>query len=90
MRNFNSPEGVSIVTISPNLCPINPKPTGDSLEILPFIGSASAEPTIEYSTSSSNSKSYNFTVEPTLTMSLFTSSSSITSACEAFFLIPQF
>ena len=54
-------------------------PTGDSFEILPFIGSASVEPTIRYSTSSSNASSYNLTLCPGLTVSEACSSASIRS-----------
>ena len=44
-----SPPGVAIITWSPNCLPIKACAIGESLEILPENGSASALPTIVYS-----------------------------------------
>src|SRR5690554_2966103 len=52
---FIIPSGTCTSTISPVFPPNKAPPTGDSLEIFPLYGSASAEPTITYSIVSSNS-----------------------------------
>ena len=66
-----SPPGVVTVTFSPFLWPTNPLAIGDSFEILPFNGSASAAPTIWY-VSGSSSSSWNVTDFPTETSSAST------------------
>ena len=42
MLNFDSPDGVSTVISSPAVLPKMALPTGDSIEISPLIGLASA------------------------------------------------
>ena len=74
----NAPASVSTVTVSPFLCPRIALPTGDSFEILPLRLLASVEPTILYSTSSSNSTSRSVTVQPMLMF--FVSCSSVTTS----------
>ena len=43
-----TPAGVSTSTLSPTLWPMRARPTGDSMEILPSSGAASALPTTVY------------------------------------------
>ncbi len=50
--NFLEPRGTATVTLSPGLWPMIARPTGDSLESLRPAGSASADPTIAYWTTS--------------------------------------
>lgn len=52
-----SPPGRMASAISPTFLPIRALPTGDSSEIFPRSRSASVEPTMTYSSSSSNSSS---------------------------------
>lgn len=64
-----SPPGVAIITWSPNCLPIKACAIGESLEILPENGSASALPTIVYSSSSPSGNSWKVTVLPMETSS---------------------
>src|SRR5713101_1074855 len=57
-----APPGVTIETSSPTCLPSSALPTGDSSEMRPLLGSASAEPTIV--NASSPYSSWTFTVEP--------------------------
>ena len=58
------PAGALTSTVAPFLAPNKALPIGDSFEILFSAKFTSVEPTIVYSTSSSNSTSYNVTVFP--------------------------
>ena len=62
-----SPPGVIIFTSSPLERPISPFAIGESFEIRPSIGFASAEPTIVYVSSSPSGSSLNVTVFPSCT-----------------------
>ena len=57
-----SPPGVEIFTLSPTVLPNKPLAIGESFEISPSNGSASAEPTIVYVSSSPSGSSINVTV----------------------------
>ena len=74
------PAGASTSTVAPFLAPKSALPIGDSFEILFSARLTSVEPTIVYSTSSSNSISCNFTVFPIWTVFVSISFSSITFA----------
>ena len=58
------PAGILNSTTCPFFAPSSAAPIGDSLEILFCVRSTSVEPTIVYSASSLNSKSFTFTVFP--------------------------
>src|SRR2546429_3049467 len=62
------PPGVTTETSSPTCLPSSALPTGDSSEMRPLLGSASAEPTMVKA--SSPYSSCTFTVDPTSTMPL--------------------
>ena len=81
------PACVSTNTCSPTAFPSNAAPSGDSFEILPAKLFASVEPTMLYSTSSSNSSSYNNTVHPMLILFKSTSFSSTISTSFKIFSI---
>src|SRR5437588_11026595 len=66
MSMREEPPGVSTETSSPTLLPSRALPTGDSIEIRPLPGSASAEPTMVKA--SSPYSSCTLTVEPTSTI----------------------
>src|SRR3954452_13876799 len=74
------PAGAATSTVSPFLCPSTARPTGDSFESLFAAGSASADPTISYSSLSPPSTYFTLTLVPTLTTSVPTAAVSITRA----------
>ena len=78
---FITPAGALTSTVWPFLAPKSAFPIGDSFEILFSAKFTSVEPTIVYSTSSSNSTSYNVTVFPICTVFVSISLSSIIFAC---------
>ena len=84
---FAIPSGTSTCTISFFFLPSKAEPSGDSFEILFCAKSTSVEPTIVYSTSSSNSSSNTFTMFPTCTVFVSISDSSIIFASLNFFSI---
>ncbi|HLW38736.1 MAG TPA: hypothetical protein VKR99_09930, partial [Candidatus Eremiobacteraceae bacterium] len=65
--NWMSPLGAEAVTVWPGLAPTSERPMGDSLEILAFIGSLSALPTIVYSASTLVPRLRTLTVLPKCT-----------------------
>ena len=75
--NFIIPDGASTSTVSPFFLPRSALPIGDSLDILFSAKLTSVEPTMVYSTSSSNSSSCNNTVFPIWTVFVSISFSSI-------------
>lgn len=75
------PSGASTSTVSPFFAPNSALPNGDSFDILFSAKFTSVDPTIVYSTSSSNSTSYNFTLFPICIVFVSISFSSIIFAC---------
>src|SRR5919109_585581 len=92
--NLRDPRGAATSTVSPFLCPMIARPTGDSFESLCSAGLASAEPTMWYSTVSLASRSRRRTFVPTattpagisffwMTRALFRRSSSVAMRCSS-------
>src|SRR6516165_7464728 len=75
-----APPGVTTSTEAPFFLPTNARASGEVMEILPFLASASGSPTICHTVFLSVSSSIKVTVAPNLTVSPDSFDTSITSA----------